>query len=117
MCVKYFCRFNDTNGLGDSKCGKQQNRKMLFEKIVAMKQMPSIGTRVRYERKKTAYLTERSCVGTVVAQYRGGYPCHNEETGERRVTPDALAGKGDTPRPAWWPRNSTDPLPPHRDES
>ncbi len=78
--------------------------------------MPSIGTRVRYERKKTAYLTERSCVGTVVAQYRGGYPCHNEETGERWVTPDAVAVKVDAPLPAWWPYNGTDRFAPDVDE-
>jgi hypothetical protein len=73
-----------------------------------MKQMPSIGTRVRYERKKTAYLTERSCTGTVVAQYRGGYPCYNEETGEKWLTPDSVAVKVDAPLPAWWPYNGTD---------
>lgn len=70
--------------------------------------MPSIGTRVRYERKKTDYLTERSCTGTVVAQYRGGYKNRNEETGEEWITPDAVAVKVDAPLPAWWPYNSTD---------
>ena len=81
-----------------------------------MKQMPPIGTRVKYERKETAYLTKRSCTGTVVKQYRGGYKNHNEETGEEWITPDAAVVKVDAPLPAWWPYNGTDLFVPDVDE-
>ena len=70
--------------------------------------MPSIGTRVSYRRKASGYLTERTCTGTVVAQYRGGVKYRDPETGEEYTTPDAVAVKVDAPLPSWWPYPNTD---------
>ena len=73
-----------------------------------MKTMPSIGTRVSYSRKTTGCLTERTCIGTVVAQYPGGWKNEDPETGETWITPDAVGVKVDAPLPEWWPYNGTD---------
>lgn len=69
-----------------------------------MKTIPRIGERVRYTRAHV--LPARTCAGTVVAQFRGGFEWVDDE-GVSRITPDAVCVRVDEPLPEWWPYDGT----------
>ncbi len=75
----------------------------------AMKNLPPIGSRVRYTRIPSTYLMEpRSCLGVVTKHYIGGEKGWDEETQTHYTCPDHVAIRVDKPLPDWWPYIGTD---------